>query len=116
MTDALSNHTGSTATPPPTFTNDDNKWKKQILFTNGTLLRTTGIPAAHAKHVPDDAIKHIIWTQKQGLHAISLFKHTDTDTYYVHVANGSRDYISNTFTDITNAKKHVSNLKQKDSI
>lgn len=116
MKDVVSTQTSSATTTPPTFSSDDTDWTKQILFSDGILIHNAGIPSAHAKEVPDDATKHYIWTRNQGLHAISLFKHEPTGTHYVHVANGGRDYVSDTFDSITEAKKHVSDLQETDSL
>ena len=105
-----------TPTPPATFNTKDGKWKKIVVFKDGLLMRSSGIPSTHAKEVPNDAQKHVVWTRKQGIDSISLFKHDTTDTWYVHVSNGGRDYVSETFTDITNAKKHASKLREKDNL
>mgnify|MGYP007091092571 FL=1 len=116
MRNAVSSQTSSATTPPPTFSSDDSDWTKQVLFRDGILMHNAGIPSTHAKEIPDNATKHYIWTRKQGLHAISLFKHDDTETYYVHVANGGRDYLSDTFDTISNAKKHVKELQDKNNL
>lgn len=112
MKDVIRSQQRSASTPPATFTNEDNQWKKRVVYTDGVLVAMVGIPAAHAKGVPDDAQKQFVWQRKQGLHAISVFNHEENGEYFVHVSNGGRDYVSETFTDIVDVKKHVSKLKE----
>lgn len=113
MKDAIQSRQRGSRTQPATFTSADNQWEKQVLFSDGILIYQSGIPAAHAKGVPDNATKHVVWKRKGGMHAISLFKHGgDSDTWVVHVANGGRDYVSDTFTDVSKAKKHITELRE----
>ena len=112
MKDVIRSQQRSVPTPPATFTSEDNQWRKRVVYTDGVLVAMVGIPAAHAKGVPDDAQKRLMWQRKQGLHEISLFEHGETGEYHVHVSNGGRDYVSDTFTDLVNAKKHVSTVKE----
>lgn len=117
MKDVIQSRQRGSRTQPATFTSADNVWEKQVLFSDGILIRQSGIPAAHAKGVPNDATKHLVWKRKKGMHAISLFKNDgDGETWVVHVANGGRDYVSDTFTDVSAAKKHITELRETGEI
>lgn len=112
MNDANQSHQKTPSTQPPTFSSDDEKWEKRVVYTDGVLMRSVGIPSQHAHEVPDTAQKHYVWLRNQGVDAISLFKQDKSEKWFVHVANGARDYVSDVFDDITAAKKHISKLRE----